>query len=75
MAEEKKKTIEVTNGPNEFELILRFFGNEILAIKLAASNFNSKLIAWSIILMLFTFMLMEVFGFSAMLGIPTETYE
>jgi len=72
---EDKKVLEVNKDPNEFELILRFFGNEILAIKLAASNFNSKLIAWSIILMLFTFMLMEVFGFSAMLGIETGDYE
>ena len=69
---EDKKVLEINKDPNEFELILRFFGNEILAIKLAASNFNGKLIAWSIILMLFTFMLMEVFGFSAMLGIPTD---
>jgi len=75
MAEEKNKSVEVNNGPNEFELILRFFGNEILAIKLGASNFNGKLIAWSIILMLFTFMLMEVFGFSAMLGIESGDYE
>ena len=54
---------------NEFELMLRFFGNEILAIKLSASNFNGKLIMWGIMIMLFTFMLMEVFGFSAWLGI------
>ena len=68
MAEDKNKVVEVNNGPNEFELILRFFGNEILAIKLAASNFNGKLIMWSIVLLVFTFMIMEVFGLSAMLG-------
>ena len=49
--------------------MLRFFGNEILAIKLAASNFNGKLIMWAMVTMFFTFMLMEVFGFSAWLGI------
>jgi|TARA_B100000085_G_scaffold257995_1_gene259701 hypothetical protein len=67
----KKKTIELRNDENEFELMLRFFGNEILAIKLAATNFNGKLIMWSIVIMLFTFMLMEVFGFSAMLGVDS----
>ena len=70
MAEEKKNGIVVREDHNEFELLLRFFGNEIIAIKLAASNFNGKLIMWSIVLMLFTFMLMEVFGFSAWHGIP-----
>jgi len=71
LADEKKKTIELKNDENEFELMLRFFGNEILAIKLAATNFNGKLIMWSIVIMLFTFMLMEVFGFSAMLGVDS----
>ena len=70
LAEEKKNGIVVKEDHNEFELLLRFFGNEIIAIKLAASNFNGKLIMWSIVLMLFTFMLMEVFGFSAWIGIP-----
>tara|TARA_A100001201_G_scaffold141705_1_gene137804 strand:+ start:171 stop:392 length:222 start_codon:yes stop_codon:yes gene_type:complete len=73
MAEEKKKAVEVKNDENEFELMLRFFGNEILAIKLAASNFNGKLIMWAMVIMFFTFMVMEVFGFSAWLGI--NTYE
>lgn len=72
MAEEKKTGIAVKNDHNEFELMLRFFGNEILAIKLAASNFNGKLIMWAMVIMFFTFMIMEVFGFSAWLGItPT----
>ena len=52
--------------------MLRFFGNEILAIKLAASNFNGKLIMWAMVIMFFTFMIMEVFGFSAWLGISGE---
>ncbi len=75
MVEEKKdKSIEVKNEPNEFELMLRFFGNEIIAIKLAASNFSGKMIVWSIVLLLFTFMIMEVFGVSAWLGIPGNDY-
>ena len=73
MAEEKKTGVAVNNEHNEFELMLRFFGNEILAIKLAASNFNGKLIMWAMVIMFFTFMIMEVFGFSAWLGItPME---
>lgn len=72
--EEEDKVIEVKNEPNEFELMLRFFGNEIIAIKLAASNFSGKMIVWSIVLLLFTFMIMEVFGVSAWLGIPGSDY-
>lgn len=73
MSEEKKNGIVVKDDHNEFELCLRFFGNEILAIKLAASNFNGKLIMWAMVIMFFTFMIMEVFGFSAWLGItPME---
>jgi len=68
---EDKKILEIKNDHNEFELMLRFFGNEIIAIKLAASNFNGKLIMWAIVIMFFTFMLMEVFGFSAWLGITS----
>ena len=55
---EDKKILEIKNDHNEFELMLRFFGNEIIAIKLAASNFNGKLIMWAIVIMFFTFMLM-----------------
>ena len=68
---EDKKILEIKHDHNEFELMLRFFGNEIIAIKLAASNFNGKLIMWAIVIMFFTFMLMEVFGFSAWLGISS----
>ena len=74
MADEKKKVVEVKNDENEFELMLRFFGNEILAIKLAASNFNGKLIMWAMVIMFFTFMIMEVFGLSAWLGLPQDVY-
>jgi len=75
LAEEKKKIVELKNDENEFELMLRFFGNEILAIKLAASNFNGKLIMWAMVIMFFTFMIMEVFGFSAWLGITSGEWE
>ena len=71
MEKEKKNGVVVKDDHNEFELMLRFFGNEILAIKLAASNFNGKLIMWAMVTMFFTFMLMEVFGFSAWLGIDS----
>ena len=72
MAEEKKNGVKLHHDENEFELMLRFFGNEILAIKLAASNFNGKLIMWAMVIMFFTFMVMEVFGFSAWLGITSD---
>lgn len=71
--EEKKTGIKVTQDSNEFELAMRFLGNEIIAIKLAAHNFNGKLLMWSMVLLLFTFIIMDVFGFSQMLGIqPVE---
>ena len=75
MAEETKiikNGLNLKNDTNEFELALRFLGNEIVAIKLAAHNFNGKLLMWSMVLLFFTFMVMEVFGFSAMLGVPME---
>ena len=69
MAEEKKNGIVVKNEHNEFELALRFLGNELIAIKMAATNFSGKLIVWSILLLLFSFMLLEVFGLSASFGV------
>lgn len=73
MEEEKKNGIKIKNDSNEFELAMRFLGNEIVAIKLAAHNFNGKLLMWSMVLLLFTFVIMDVFGFSQMLGIePVE---
>ena len=66
-----KKSLEIINDVNEFELVLRLLGNEIVAIKLAASNFNGKLIMWSIILMIFTFLIMDIFGISQMMGMPS----
>ena len=72
MAEEKKNGIVMKNEHNEFELALRFLGNELIAIKMAATNFSGKLIVWSILLLLFSFMVLEVFGLSAMLGYGME---
>ena len=69
MAEEKKNGIVVKNEHNEYELALRFLGNELIAIKMAATNFSGKLIVWSILLLLFSFMLLEVFGLSAYFGV------
>ena len=69
MAEEKKNGIVVKNEHNEFELALRFLGNELIAIKMAATNFSGKLIVWSVLLLLFSFMLLEVFGLSAYFGV------
>tara|TARA_R100000742_G_C4203164_1_gene31675 strand:- start:185 stop:400 length:216 start_codon:yes stop_codon:yes gene_type:complete len=66
--EEKKNGIVVKNEQNEFELGLRFLGNELIAIKLSATNFSGKLIVWSILLLLFSFMLLEVFGLNSLLG-------
>ena len=57
---------------NEFELCLRILGNELIAIRLAAHNFSGKMIVWSIILLMFTFVIMEIFGVSAWLGIPQD---
>ena len=69
MAEEKKNGIVMKNEHNEFELALRFLGNELIAIKMAATNFSGKLIVWSILLLLFSFMLLEAFGLSAYFGV------
>ena len=69
MAEEKKNGIVVKDEHNEFELALRFLGNELVAIKMAASNFSGKLILWSILLLLFSFMLIEVFEVTTWIGV------
>lgn len=64
----KDNGLEIKNEHNEFELALRFLGNELIAIKLAATNFSGKLIVWSILLLIMSFMVLEVFGLNAMLG-------
>jgi len=56
-------------GENSFELVLRILGNEFVAIKIGSTNFSGKLIAGGVLLLFFTFMLMEVFGLSRILGL------
>ena len=68
---DKDNGIVIKKEHNEFELALRFLGNELIAIKLSATNFSGKLIVLSILLLLFSFMILEVFGLSAMLGYGT----
>ena len=62
MTEDKKKIVNVDIGQNSFELILRILGNEFIAIKIGSTNFSGKLIAGGILLLFFTFMILEVFG-------------
>jgi hypothetical protein len=69
MAEENKTPVEAKVGENSFELVLRILGNEFVAIKIGSTNFSGKLIAGGVLLLFFTFMLMEVFGLSRMLGV------
>jgi len=73
VTEEKKKPVEVNVGQNSFELVLRILGNEFVAIRIGSTNFSGKLIAGGILLLFFTFMIMEIFGLSGMMGI--ENYD
>ena len=66
--ETKKNGLVIKAEHNEFELALRFLGNELIAIKMAATNFSGKLIVWSILLLLFSFMLIEVFEVNTWIG-------
>ena len=59
----------MTVGENSFELVLRILGNEFVAIKIGSTNFSGKLIAGGVLLLFFTFMLMEVFGLSRIMGV------
>ena len=68
MIEDKKKIVNVDIGQNSFELSLRILCNEFVAIKIGSTNFSGKLIVWSILLLLFSFMILEVFGLNSMLG-------
>ena len=73
MADDKdKKIIEVKNEPNSFELMLRVLGNEFVGIRLASTNASGKMILWAILLLFFTFMIMEVFGFNQYFGAGWE---
>ena len=64
-----EKPVAVSITENSYELILRILGNEFIAIRIGSTNFSGKLIAGSILLLFFTFMLLEVFGLSRILGI------
>ena len=55
---------------NSFELILRILGNEFVAIKIGSTNFSGKLIAGGVLLLFFTFIIMEIFGINQMIGLP-----
>jgi len=57
-----KKPLNLKINDNSFELILRILGNEFVAIKIGSTNFSGKLIAGGILLLFFTFMILEVFG-------------
>jgi len=57
-----QKPLDLKVGENSFELILRILGNEFVAIKIGSTNFSGKLIAGGILLLFFTFMILEVFG-------------
>ena len=72
MSEEKKNGIVIKDEHNEFELALRFLGNELIAIKMAATNFSGKLIVWSILLLIMSFLILEVFGVAEMFGYGME---
>ncbi len=70
--EEKNKTNisawgNITVSENSFELILRILGNEFVAIKIGSTNFSGKLIAGGVLLLFFTFVIMELFGFDDLL--------
>ncbi len=66
---DKKKILNLSVGENSFELILRILGNEFVAIKIGSTNFSGKLIAGGILLLFFTFMILEVFGLSQVMGV------
>ena len=67
MTDDKKKPIDLRVGENSFKLILRILGNEFVAIRIGSTNFSGKLIAGGVLLLFFTFMLLEVFGLNEVL--------
>ncbi len=62
LVQESQKIIETKTSENEFEVILRILGNELIAIRLSSSNFKGKMIFWGILLLFFTFMMIEIFN-------------
>jgi len=69
---ENKKIVSANIGDNSFELILRILGNEFIAIKIGSTNFSGKLIAGGVLLLFFTFIIMEMFGINEMIGLPVD---
>lgn len=67
MPEDKKKIVNLDVGQNSFELSLRILGNEFVAIRLGSTNFSGKLIFGGVLLLFFTFMMLEVFGLNKVL--------
>ena len=67
---ENKKILLANISDNSFELILRILGNEFVAIKIGSTNFSGKLIAGGVLLLFFTFIIMEIFGINQMIGLP-----
>jgi hypothetical protein len=67
--ETNDKILSTKIGENSFELVLRILGNEFVAIRIGSTNFSGKMIVGSILLLFFTFMILEVFGLSRALGI------
>jgi membrane-bound ClpP family serine protease len=67
---ENKKIVSANISDNSFELILRILGNEFIAIKIGSTNFSGKLIAGGVLLLFFTFIIMEMFGINQMIGLP-----
>jgi len=63
------KPVVLEVGENSFELVLRILGNEFIAIRIGSTNFSGKLIAGGVLLLFFTFMLLEVFGLSRIMGV------
>ena len=67
LIEKVDKVLGVKVAENSFELILRILGNEFVAIKIGSTNFSGKLIAGGVMLLFFTFMILEVFGWQEFL--------
>jgi hypothetical protein len=64
---EEKKPVSVNINDHSFEIALRVLGNEFIATRIASSNFSGKLIAGGVLLLFFTFMILEVFGLNEVL--------
>ena len=62
-----KKPVSVSINDHSFEIVLRILGNELVATRIASSNFSGKLIAGGVLLLFFTFMILEVFGLNEVL--------